>query len=127
MRICIDMDGTICESRKEGQSYLDVKPLPGAIEKLQTLKEEGHYLIIYTARHMKTCNNNLGMITAKQAPVIDEWFKNYGIHYDELWFGKPLADVYIDDKGIQFRNWDATLKGIKEYETRISEGIQGQV
>jgi capsule biosynthesis phosphatase len=105
MRICIDMDGTICEIRKPDELYIDVLPKQGAIEALKKLKAEGHYIIIHTSRHMKACNNNIGEIIAKQAPVFHEWFKKWGIEYDELLFGKPLADVYIDDRGLQFENW----------------------
>ena len=114
MRICIDMDGTICETRAPKQSYLDVAPKPGAIEILKKLKSEGHYIIIYSSRHMATCNNNIGQIIAKQAPIFYEWFKKYGIEYDELIFGKPLADVYIDDKALQYeQNWDDIYKKLK--------------
>ena len=100
------MDGTICETRQPSQSYMDVLPKPGAIEALKKLKIDGHCIIIYTSRHMTACNNSMGKITAKQAPVFYEWFKKYGIEYDELWFGKPLADMYIDDKGMKFDGWD---------------------
>jgi len=100
------MDGTICETKKEGQNYSDVLPLPGAIETLKKLKAEGHYIIIHSARNMAACNNNLGKIIANQAPIFIEWFKKYGVEYDELIFGKPLADIYIDDKGFKFENWN---------------------
>ena len=26
--------------------------------------------------------------------------------FDELWFGKPHADVYIDDNAYRFTTWD---------------------
>jgi capsule biosynthesis phosphatase len=101
------MDGTICETRLSHQNYLDVLPKPGAIEVLRKLKAEGHYIIIYSSRHMLTCNNNIGQITAKQAHIFYEWFKKYDIEYDELILGKPLADVYIDDKALKYQqNWD---------------------
>ena len=106
MRICIDMDGTICDTKKPGESYENVQPKENAIEILKKLKEEGHYIIIYSSRHMVTCNNNLGQITAKQSHIFYDWFKKYGIEYDELWFGKPLADIYIDDKALKYEeNW----------------------
>ena len=37
MRICIDLDGVICELKKEGQTYDQLEPLPGAVEKLKQL------------------------------------------------------------------------------------------
>ena len=60
MRICIDLDGTICEIRKEGESYSDVKVKPGAAEKIKTLKEAGHTIIINTARNMGSTGHNVG-------------------------------------------------------------------
>ena len=105
-RFCFDLDGTICENKTEGQDYADVKPLPGAVETLKRLREEGHTIIIMTARNMATHNNNLGKIIAKQGPVVIEWLKKYDIPYDELLFGKPNADFFIDDKGIKLTNWE---------------------
>lgn len=106
MRIVIDIDGTVCEIRKPGQSYADVKLLPGAAEKLQALKKKGHYLILSTARHMKTCNGDVEMVMARVGDVTEQWLKNHNVPYDELHYGKPYADVYIDDKAHYFSGWD---------------------
>ena len=114
MRICIDIDGTICFTRKPDESYHDVKPIPGAIESIQKLKSEGHYIILHTSRHMKTCDNNLGQITAIQGNVLLPWLNTHEVPYDEIWFGKPLADLYIDDKGTKFNNWKDTYAEIND-------------
>jgi len=107
MRICIDLDGVICELKREEQSYEELKPLPGAVEKIRKLKENGHYIIIYTSRRMKTHNGNLGKVVADIGLITLEWLKKYNIPYDELYFGKPWADVYIDDNSFRFTSWDA--------------------
>lgn len=107
MRICIDLDGVICELRKPGQTYADLAPVPGAVEKLRALKQAGHYLIISTARHMKTCDGNVGKVIAKQGAATLEWLSRHGIEYDEIHFGKPHAQVYIDDNALRFTAWDA--------------------
>ena len=60
MRICIDLDGTICEIRKEGETYSDVKVKPGAVEKIRQLRAAGHVIIINTARNMASTGHNLG-------------------------------------------------------------------
>ena len=112
MIYCFDLDGTICENKKSGQSYEDVLPLPGAVETLKRLKTQGHYIIILTARNMVTHNNSIGKIIAKQSPIVLDWLKKYEIPYDELHFGKPHADYFIDDKGIQFTTWDDLNKNI---------------
>ena len=64
MRICIDLDGVICQLRKPDEQYADLKPIPGAVEKLRQLRAAGHYVIIATARHMKTCEGNVGRVVA---------------------------------------------------------------
>lgn len=38
MKICIDMDGVISELKKADETYADVRPMPGAIEKPHSLK-----------------------------------------------------------------------------------------
>lgn len=104
MRLCFDLDGTICKTKKSDQSYEDVEPIPGMVEFLQQLHNDGHYIIIMTARNMATLNNNLGKIIAIQSPIVINWLQKYNIPYDELIFGKPNADYFIDDKGVKFIN-----------------------
>lgn len=106
MKICIDLDGTICEVRKDGQTYAEVRPLPGAIEKIKALKKAGHYVIILTARHWKTCKGNVGLILARQGLTTFEWLKKHNIPFDEIHFGKPHADIYIDDNAVRFIDWE---------------------
>jgi len=106
MRLCIDLDGVVCELKKPGQNYSDVKPLPGAVEKLRELRKAGHYIILLTARHMKTCSGNVGMVIARQGKVTLDWLEKHRIEYDEIHFGKPHADLYIDDNALRFASWD---------------------
>lgn len=106
MRICLDIDGVICHLRQPHQKYSELAPLPGAIEKIQALKATGHYIILMTARHMKTCGGNTGLVIAKQGKTLMDWLAHHAIPYDEIWFGKPQADVYIDDNGFRFTSWE---------------------
>jgi len=94
MRICFDLDGTLCV----GWPYDTAKPVPGASSLLKSLRDKGHTIIIQTARGMGTAKSvagvaikNIGLLTLKQ---LDEW----GFEYDEIYFGKPDADVFVDDK-----------------------------
>lgn len=105
MKICIDVDGVLCELRTADQSYADVRPLPGAVERMKSLKAAGHYLILCTARHMKTCHSNVGLVVARQGKALFDWLAAHDIPYDELWFGKPHADVYLDDNALRFTRW----------------------
>jgi len=106
MKICIDVDGVICELRQPEETYASVQPRPGAIQKMKALKKAGHYLILNTARHMGTCKSNVGLVVARQGKTLLDWLAQHEIPYDELWFGKPNADVYIDDNAYRFNTWD---------------------
>ena len=106
MKICIDVDGVLCELRQPDQTYAELRPLPGAVEKTQALKSAGHYLILCTARHMVTCGSNVGLVVARQGKTLLDWLADNRIPYDELWFGKPHADVYLDDNGFRFTSWN---------------------
>lgn len=105
MRICLDLDGVICELKKNGQDYEDLFPREGAVKKIRALKEQGHYIIINTARHMKTCEGNLGKVNARITLKTLKWLEKNNILYDEIYFGKPWANIYIDDNAFRFESW----------------------
>jgi capsule biosynthesis phosphatase len=105
MRIVIDLDGTICPIKELGQSYADLLPLPGAVEKITKLREEGNYIIIQTARNMATQQSNLGKVFKNVGKITLDWLEKYNIEYDEIYFGKPNADIYIDDRAFRFDSW----------------------
>lgn len=105
MRICIDLDGVISNLKKDDENYKDVKPKRGAVKKIKSLKKRGHLIIIYTARHMKTCNGNMSKVISKIGLTTLNWLKKYEIPYDEIYFGKPWAHIYIDDNALRFSSW----------------------
>lgn len=115
LRICLDIDGTICENISVNKWYNDVEPLPGAVESLKRLKEKNYYIILQTARHMKTCNGNEGRVLVMGAKLLFDWLEKWEIPYDEVYFGKPHADLFIDDKGVKHRDWETTEKIILEF------------
>ena len=102
MRIVFDLDGVICELKKPRESYSDVVPKKKVIEKMRKLREDGHYLIIHTARHMRTCDGDVKKVIEKIGTITEDWLKKWKVPYDELVFGKPYADIYIDDLGVEF-------------------------
>lgn len=105
MRICIDLDGVICKLRRDEETYADLEPVDGAAERLRSLRKAGHTVIIMTARHMKTCDGNVGLVLARQGATTFSWLEKHGIEYDEIHFGKPHADIYIDDNALRFTSW----------------------
>lgn len=87
---CFDFDGTLFET--EGTDYSSSKPILSRIARVNELAKAGHKIILFTARGSKT-GIDWSNVTEKQA-------LDAGLIFDELLFGKPAADHYIDDKGI---------------------------
>ncbi len=104
LRICVDLDGTICELRAPGETYADVKAKPGAAEKIRELRRAGHTIVIFTARNMGSTGHNVGKALKNVGRITFDWLERNGIEYDEIFFGKPNADVTIDDRVIRFRD-----------------------
>lgn len=118
MRIVIDLDGTICPIKQAHQSYTDLEPLPGAAERIRALRAAGHYVIIQTARNMATCESNLGRVMRNIGKITLDWLEKYQIEYDEIYFGKPNAHVYIDDRAFRFADWDSVTEAVLEEKAK---------
>jgi len=100
LRICFDLDNTLVSYPTVVGDYSTVKPIKKNITLLKNLKNDGHEIIIYTARRMKTHNGNVGKVIKDIAAVTIDTLEKFNINYDELIFGKPIADIYIDDRAI---------------------------
>ena len=100
LRICFDLDNTLVTYPTIPNDYSSVNPIQKMIQLLNTLKKNGHEIIIYTARRMKTHQNNVGKVIKDIAIVTINTLEKYNIPYDELIFGKPIADIYIDDRAL---------------------------
>jgi hypothetical protein len=96
MRICFDLDETLCT----GYPYSESKPLPGSKELLLELHSAGHEIIIQTARGMGRSGGNIGKALAAVSKLTFEQLDRWGFVYDEIYFGKPAADLYVDDKSL---------------------------
>lgn len=92
--LAIDIDGTICSEERTFERPL-AKPLDGAVEALMMLKENGNTIILWTARGWE------------QYRVTKHWLDCHEFVYDQLIMGKPIVDMFIDDRGRQFKNWGA--------------------
>jgi capsule biosynthesis phosphatase len=97
LRVCFDLDNTLVTFPKIKNDYTSVVPIPENITFLQYLKHLGHTIIIYTARRMKTHTGNTGKIMRDIGKCTFDTLEQFNIPYDELYFGKPNADIYIDD------------------------------
>lgn len=106
--IVIDVDGTLTGGLRTGQSYADVTASPNVVRKVQSLKQQGYWIILYTSRNMRSYGGNLGLIMCHTAPVLVDWLARHEIPYDELHFGKPWCGhdgFYVDDRAIRPREF----------------------
>lgn len=92
---CFDIDGTICT--QNSTEYDSASPFLDRIDKINNLYDEGNKIIFYTARGFVT-GIDWEIVTKKQ-------LKKWNVKYHELYFGKPAADVYIDDKHKDIFEW----------------------
>ncbi len=118
--IVIDLDGTLCETKTERQDYLEVKPIVAVVHKLREYKDAGFYIIVHSARNMRTFDGNVGKINAITLKTIFRWLDLHEIPYDEVHVGKPWCGVggfYVDDKTI--RPDEFTTLTLDEIKKRI--------
>ena len=96
---CFDVDGTIC-TNTDGD-YEHAMPFRDIIEKINRLYDSGQKIIFYTGRG-STTGIDWYDVTRKQ---LEKW----KVKYHKLVMGKPYADFYIDDKGIQSEDFFKSL------------------
>jgi hypothetical protein len=94
LTIAVDLDGTIAEyDGWKGEKHFG-RPKPYAHEALQKMRQMGMKVIIHTAR--------------KHKGLVKQYLESENLPYDKIARnidGKPIADVYLDDKGMKFKNW----------------------
>jgi hypothetical protein len=103
-RICVDFDETIC-SNSGHPDYNILEPKKGAREALESMQIMGKFVIIYTSRGRK------------HFWEVMNWLERYQIPFGCLDMeNKPLAQTYIDDKGLRFHSWYQTMHDLAELE-----------
>jgi len=118
LRICFDLDNTLVTHPTIHKDYTSVLPIQRNIDYLKLLHRLGHTIIIYTARRFKTHNGNVGAIVADIGKITFDTLDKFDIPYDEIFFGKPYAQYYIDDLAV---NANSSLdKALGIYNTDIA-------
>jgi len=74
------------------------------INYLKELKKKETIIIISTARHMRSTNGNPSRAVAQIGKETLDWLSKWNIPYDEIQFGKPYGDIYIDDMNVIYSN-----------------------
>ena len=97
MKYVIDIDGVLCDTTyqftDENWYYIKSKPKQVVIDKVNSLYDSGHRIVLFTARGSKIKRDDWKELTIQD---LNEW----DVRYHELLFGKPWADYYVDDKNM---------------------------
>ena len=96
MIIYVDIDETICIS-PEDRDYSKAIPIKKNIKKINNLYYNGDTIVYWTARGTGS-GIDWREVTEKQ-------FREWGVEYHELKFGKPIYDLFIDDKNIRSEDY----------------------
>ena len=89
LRICCDIDGVLA-AKTPLNDYTLATALENNIRIINSLYQKGYHIVLFTARGYRSG------LDWKQ--VTKEQMIRWGVCYHELLFGKPDADIYIDDK-----------------------------
>jgi hypothetical protein len=91
LTVCFDIDGLLA-TKTVGNDYRQALPNTAIIDTVNTLYHQGHTIVVFTARSSAT-GIDWKELTERQ---LAKW----NVCYSELLFGKPTADIYIDDRAI---------------------------
>lgn len=91
MIIYVDIDETICIT-PEDRDYTKAVPIQKNINKINNLYDNGNTIIYWTARGSGT-GIDWAELTVMQ-------LKEWGAKYNQVKLGKPVYDLFIDDKNI---------------------------
>lgn len=97
-RLVIDLDGTLCKQVRSDM-YQHARPIADVIKKVNSFYDAGWHVTVFTARGMATYGDRQ---TARDVhgEMTERWLRDNGVKHDELVFGKPAGDIYVDDRGL---------------------------
>lgn len=98
MIFVFDIDGVLCE--EETHDVSKRVPYRDRIQKINNLVDQGHIVNIFTSRGMKSTNDDAQASDLKYRKITEDQLTLWGLRYNKLYFGKPNADVYIDNLNV---------------------------
>ena len=113
-----DLDKTLCTKKTKEETYGEVRIIPEMVEQLNQFYDEGHVIILQTARNMVTQQNDVGKVLQNVGEITLKWLRENNVKYHSILFGKPYGDLYIDDK--------ACIDDPKEIRRRVDAILAGK-
>jgi ribonucleotide monophosphatase NagD (HAD superfamily) len=122
MIIAVDFDGTLHTGK-----YPEIgAPAPYAVEVMQKLKAEGHYLIIWTCRENETQTQAVNWLLEKGIPF-DRINEHKTGSYEQYGYKarKVYAHLYIDDKQVGgLPTWNEIYDYVQQKENEYKQSIK---
>ena len=96
MIVYIDIDETIANT-PDDRNYSMSTPIEENIAKANKFYDEGHTVVYWTARGSGT--------GIDWHDITKEQLVQWGAKHHDLKLGKPMYDLFIDDKAINSEDW----------------------
>jgi hypothetical protein len=115
--ICLDFDGVINDYpgwTNEGFDVIHGQPVKGARQAVEQLRLWNCMVLVHSVR----CAYPGGV------GAIDAYLRKHHITVDGIAINKPMADMYVDDKGWWFRAWDHVLDKMPTVIPELAEAEQ---
>jgi len=97
---CFDLDNTLVTNPQVKGDYNTVLPIYENIKFLRSLYRDGHKILIYSARRMRTFKSNIDLVKKNIEKLTISQLNTFRIPYHQLILGKPYAHFYIDDLSV---------------------------
>ena len=94
-KICFDIDGVLA-TLTPGNDYSVAMPIKENISILNKLYDNDNTIVLFTARGSET-----GIDWKK---ITENQMKDWGVKYHELRFGKPGAEMFVDDRAVNIND-----------------------
>jgi hypothetical protein len=96
-RVCVDLDGVLCQRAQGSRKSSFGPPFPGAVEFMAELAEKAE-IVIFTAR----LNDEDAERKAETVQLIEQWLRQHRLTFDSIHTGpgKPLAVAFVDDRAV---------------------------
>ncbi len=127
-RIACDFDGVIhaCEGPHQGSTIVPDAPVPGALDFIRRAHLKGIEILIHTARLAWDPSAYFHEETTieERVEAIRKWFLEHGLEEvvldESVRFhtgpGKPYAEIYLDDRAVEFRGHFPDLETLADFE-----------
>lgn len=103
MTYVFDIDNTLCITN--GSDYENSSPIQERINKVNKLYDEGHTILLQTARGMGRTNNNQQYAIELLYDFTKQQLVSWGVKHHALFLGKAAGDIYVDDKGCKDKDF----------------------